>query len=140
MTIRSTALAAVVLLCTALLAAADTYVTVRATFQNDSGTRGWIKATNPNDGARSDDNPSSLSGGSAYTAPDIVVRLNGMIPSQQWNFIITLDDGRQCRAAYFINTNSCPSSGYPFSERGAKCDSASSWTGTTCQIALNIKD
>ncbi|MGE0716095.1 MAG: hypothetical protein AB7P02_11690 [Alphaproteobacteria bacterium] len=137
MSIRSLAFAALAAACVAAVpvAAWETNVTLRLTFQNSTGGTVQIKGKEYGDGAN-DDSPSSLAARSAYDVPPFSMRINGMVPTRQYMATIFQNGWGACVAIVDVNSNSCTSRlrDHP----GTACDAATSWANTSCSAAIKI--
>ena len=122
----------------AVPAAADK-ITLNVTFQNETGVQG--SGTIDESAEDDDDNrlPTDVPGHTHVTAAPAYFNPNFFVPNAYFDVRLTLADGRQCSARYVIYDNNCSRTG--LSSRGSVvCDSASSWSGTTCGIAIKIDD
>ena len=73
------------------------------------------------------------------TAPDAYFDTTILVTGTYYDVDLTLSDHRRCEARYVVYDNSCSRTSLR-STGAVSCDSASSWSGTTCGIAIKITD
>lgn len=113
-------------------------ITLRATFQNETFAAGQGKV----DDANEDDDDRLLTGVPAkahVTAPDAYFDTTILVTGTYYDVDLTLSDHRKCEARYVVYDNSCSRTSLR-STGAVSCDSASSWSGRTCGIAIKITD
>ena len=114
-------------------------ITLRVTFQNETLTAGQGKIDDVNE---DDDDDRLLTGVPAkahVTAPDAYFDTTILVTGTYYDVELMLSDHRKCEARYVVYDNSCSRTSLR-STGAVSCDSASSWSGTTCGIAIKITD
>lgn len=112
-------------------------ITIRVTFQNETSVAAKGKVDDANEDDDDDRLLTDVPAQAHVTAPDAYLDLNVFVTGAYYDVVLTRNDQRSCAARYAVYDNSC--SRTSLQNTGAvQCDSASSWSGRTCGIAIKI--